>query len=175
MGEVVPARTSPTLHPLPLCCNYPAEKCPSASIVMTSTLRFKLNYSQVWQLTEPTYVVVDSVLVLAIVLQANLRQSYVGSISVMAQCIETQLMPNESSLKDLQIMSIITPSWCNLRHKESTRARVFLLYSHSINFQVSDLIFLLSCCHCLLCRFSWAWPEVVPTDRGWLGTDHWWR
>ena len=41
MGEVVPARTSPTLppHPLSLCCNYPVSKCPSASIVATSTLR----------------------------------------------------------------------------------------------------------------------------------------
>ena len=41
MGEVVPARTSPTLppHPLALCCNYPVSKCPSASIVATSTLR----------------------------------------------------------------------------------------------------------------------------------------
>ena len=41
MGEVVPARTSPTLlpHPLALCCHYPVSKCPSASIVMTSTLR----------------------------------------------------------------------------------------------------------------------------------------
>ena len=44
MGEVVPARTSPTLHPhpLPLCCNYPVEKCHSASIVATSTLRVKI-------------------------------------------------------------------------------------------------------------------------------------
>ena len=43
MREVVPARTSPTLHPhpLPLCCNYPVQKCPSASIVVTSTLRVK--------------------------------------------------------------------------------------------------------------------------------------
>ena len=39
MGEVVPARTSPTLlpHPLALCCHYPVSKCPSASIVVTST------------------------------------------------------------------------------------------------------------------------------------------
>ena len=28
-------------HPLTLCCNYPFSKCPSASIVMTSTLRVK--------------------------------------------------------------------------------------------------------------------------------------
>ena len=40
MGEVVPARTSPTLPP-PLCCSYPVSKCPSASIVVTSTLRAK--------------------------------------------------------------------------------------------------------------------------------------
>ena len=41
MGEVVQARTSPTLppHPLALCCNYAISKCPSASIVATSTLR----------------------------------------------------------------------------------------------------------------------------------------
>ena len=43
MGEVVPARTSPTLlpHPLALCCHYPVLKCCSASIVVTSTLRVK--------------------------------------------------------------------------------------------------------------------------------------
>ena len=41
MGEVVPARTSPTLlpHPLALCCNYPLLKCLSASIIIASTLR----------------------------------------------------------------------------------------------------------------------------------------
>ena len=46
MGEVVPARTSPPYlpHPLALCCNYPVSKCPSASIVVTSTLR--VNYFQ---------------------------------------------------------------------------------------------------------------------------------
>ena len=40
MGEVVPARTSPTLlpHPLALCCHYPASNCQSASIV-TGTVR----------------------------------------------------------------------------------------------------------------------------------------
>ena len=44
MVEVVPARTSPTLlpHPLALCCNYPVSKCPSASIVMTSTVRVNI-------------------------------------------------------------------------------------------------------------------------------------
>ena len=44
MGEVVPARTSPTLlpHPLALCCHYPVSKCPSASIVATSTVRVNL-------------------------------------------------------------------------------------------------------------------------------------
>ena len=46
MGEVVPARTSPTLlpHPLALCCHYPVSKCPSASIVATGTVRVK-NYT----------------------------------------------------------------------------------------------------------------------------------
>ena len=41
MGEVVPARTSPTLlpHPLTLCCHYPVSKYRSASIVVTSTVR----------------------------------------------------------------------------------------------------------------------------------------
>ena len=41
MVEVVPARTSPTLLPpsLALCCDYPVWKCPSASIVVTSTVR----------------------------------------------------------------------------------------------------------------------------------------
>ena len=29
-------------HPLALCCNYPVSKCPSASIVATSTLRVKV-------------------------------------------------------------------------------------------------------------------------------------
>ena len=29
-------------HPLALCCNYPVSKCPSASIVATSTLRVNL-------------------------------------------------------------------------------------------------------------------------------------
>ena len=41
MGEVVTARTSPTLlpHSLALCCHYPASKCPSASVVVTGTVR----------------------------------------------------------------------------------------------------------------------------------------
>ena len=41
MGEVVPARTSPTLlpHPLALCCDYPVSKCRSASIAVTGTVR----------------------------------------------------------------------------------------------------------------------------------------
>ena len=44
MGEVVPARTSPTLlpHPLALCCHYPVSKCRSASIAVTGTVRVKL-------------------------------------------------------------------------------------------------------------------------------------
>ena len=43
MGEVVPARTSPTLlpHPLALCCHYPVSKCRSAWIAVTGTLRVK--------------------------------------------------------------------------------------------------------------------------------------
>ena len=43
MGEVVPARTSPTLlpHPFALCYHYPVSKCCSASIVVTSTVRVK--------------------------------------------------------------------------------------------------------------------------------------
>ena len=46
MGEVVPARTSPTLlpHPLALCCDYPVSKCLSASIVVTSTVRVKPSF-----------------------------------------------------------------------------------------------------------------------------------
>ena len=28
-------------HPLALCCHYPVSKCPSASIVVTGTLRVK--------------------------------------------------------------------------------------------------------------------------------------
>ena len=41
MGEVVPARTSPTLLPysLALCCHYPVSKCRSASIAVTGTVR----------------------------------------------------------------------------------------------------------------------------------------
>ena len=41
MGEVVPARTSPTLLPpsLALCCRYPVSKCRSASIAVTGTVR----------------------------------------------------------------------------------------------------------------------------------------
>ena len=34
---------------------------------------------------------------------ADFRRSFGGSISITAQCIETQLMPNEGSGKDLQI------------------------------------------------------------------------
>ena len=43
MGELVPARTSPTLlpHPLALCCHYPVSKCHSASVVATGTVRVK--------------------------------------------------------------------------------------------------------------------------------------
>ena len=44
MGEVVPARTSPTLlpHPLALCCHCPVSKCRSASIAVTGTLRINI-------------------------------------------------------------------------------------------------------------------------------------
>ena len=40
----------------------------------------------------------------AIAIWADFRRSFGGSISITAQCIETQLMPNEGSGKDLQIM-----------------------------------------------------------------------
>ena len=40
----------------------------------------------------------------AIPFQGDFRQSYRGSISVTAQCIETQLIPNDSLRKDLQSM-----------------------------------------------------------------------
>ena len=48
MGEVVPARTSPTLlpHPLALCCHYPVSKYGSASIVATGDLRVKCHSGQ---------------------------------------------------------------------------------------------------------------------------------
>ena len=47
MGEVVPGRRGCRFVPhqpyipntLPLCCNYPVQKCHSASVVLTSTLR----------------------------------------------------------------------------------------------------------------------------------------
>ena len=44
MGKVVPARTSPTLHPPSpsYCAVIILFKCPSASIVVTSTLRVKI-------------------------------------------------------------------------------------------------------------------------------------
>ena len=68
----------------------------------------------------------------AIAIRVDFRQSFGGSISITAQCIETQLMPNESSRKDLQIvvwslLHQVTPSWCNLRHKVSTSVKLFLL------------------------------------------------
>ena len=48
MGEVVPALTSPTLLPpssrTVLYSNYPVSKCPSASIVVTSTLRVNIPF-----------------------------------------------------------------------------------------------------------------------------------
>ena len=65
-----------------------------------------------------------------IAILADFRQSFGSSTSIMAQCIETQLMPNESSGKDLQIMywsllRQIAPSWRNLRHKVSTSVKLF--------------------------------------------------
>ena len=50
MGEVVPARTSPTLlpHSRALCCHYPVSKCRSASIVVTSTVRVKGPVPREW-------------------------------------------------------------------------------------------------------------------------------
>ena len=59
-----------------------------------------------------------------IAIRVDFRQTFGGSISIMAQCVETQPMPNESSGKDLQIMCRsllrqISPSWRNLRHKVS--------------------------------------------------------
>ena len=61
----------------------------------------------------------------------DFRRSFGGSISITAQYIETQLMPNEGSGKDLQIMywsllRQISPSWRNLRHKVSTSVKLFL-------------------------------------------------
>ena len=67
----------------------------------------------------------------AIAIRVDFRRSFGGSISVTAQCIETQLMPNESSGKDLQIMCWsllrqISPSWRNFHHKVSTSVKLFL-------------------------------------------------
>ena len=39
----------------------------------------------------------------AIAIRIDFRQGFGSSIYIKAQCIETQLMPNESSGKDLQI------------------------------------------------------------------------
>ena len=77
----------------------------------------------------------------------DFRQSFGGSISITAQCIETQPMPNESSGKDLQIMywsllRQIAPSWRNLRHKVSTSVKLFLFILSSSSpghFSVNDL------------------------------------
>ena len=61
----------------------------------------------------------------------DFRQSFGSSISITAQCIEPQLMPNEGSGKDLQIMCWsllrqISPSWRNLHHKVWTSVKLFL-------------------------------------------------
>ena len=68
----------------------------------------------------------------------DFRQSFGGSISVTAQCIETQPMPNESSGKDLQIMywsllCQIAPSWRNLHQKVSTSVKLFLFIKLHLN------------------------------------------
>ena len=65
---------------------------------------------------------------------ADFRRSFGGSISITAQCIETQLMPNEGSGKDLQItcwslLRQISLSWCNLRHKVSNTSQTVSFYS----------------------------------------------
>ena len=75
----------------------------------------------------------------AIAIRVDVRESFGGSISITAQCIETQLMPNESSRKDLQIicwslLRQISPSWCNLRHKVSTSVKLFLLMFFFLSF-----------------------------------------
>ena len=59
MGEVVPARTSPTLlpHPLALCCHYPVSKCCSASIAVTGTLRVNNNETTILVATSFLYCV----------------------------------------------------------------------------------------------------------------------
>ena len=80
----------------------------------------------------------------------DFRQSFSGSISITAQCIETQPMSKESSGKDLQIiywslLRQIAPSWRNLRHKVSTSVKLFLfilsffLLSSPGHFLVNDL------------------------------------
>ena len=40
-GSYLADPTSP--HPLAPCCNYPVSKCSSASVVVTSTVRVKIN------------------------------------------------------------------------------------------------------------------------------------
>ena len=59
-----------------------------------------------------------------------------GSISISAQCIETQLMPNEGleSLSDLQITyrsfsRKVTPSWHNLHRIVPLSITLFLFFS----------------------------------------------
>ena len=49
MGEVVPARTSLTLHPPSTVLYYPVLKCPSASIIITIII-FLSATSKQWRL-----------------------------------------------------------------------------------------------------------------------------
>ena len=44
------------------------------------------------------------IIIIAKAIQVDFSQSFGGSISITAQCIETQLMPNAISGKDLQII-----------------------------------------------------------------------
>ena len=73
---------------------------------------------------------------------ADFRRSFGGSISITAQCIETQLMQMKVQGKDLQIMCWsllrqISLSWCNLRHKVSTPVKLFLLFFFFLSFFLS--------------------------------------
>ena len=88
-------------------------------------------------------------------------QSFGGSVSIMAQCIETQLMPNESSGKDLQIiywslLCQIAPSWRNLHHKMSMSVKLFPLQ-----------LFFLSFSWPLLGKLCASLPEKLPTRSQW--------
>ena len=66
-------------------------------------------------------------------IQVDFRQCFRGSISITAQCTETQLMTSERLGRDLQIRNrslyVVAPLWRNLDHKVSTSVKLFLLYS----------------------------------------------